>query len=296
MNNYINRILTATWFPDICKDQMDYKILAKNLHPDVNKDKDAILAFTHLNNLKTDFEKGYEFRDESGEYRSNYLVHKWSGDMDLLKLSKQNYDKVIYTARSNFDAQSFGHFMQYIPFNLDFEGNELTYRSEHKSIPLSKVIALLTETEKNKHTNWIFSRLIEFVTMLESLEITHTGLNPDSIFVIPETHGIKVTSFYHVCTDKVKTINGKYKNYYPPYMFDTKLAGSYIDISLIKKTAICALGDISGSGVRLRGDVNVNQNVLNYLMLSETDAFHSMRLWREILDKNFIKEFVHLTI
>lgn len=294
--NYINKILTATWYPDICRSQGDYKILAKNLHPDVNKDKNAILAFTHLNTLKTDFEKGYEFRDESGVFRSNYLVHKWEGDIDLLKQSKQNYDKLIYLAKSNFNAQSFSHFMQYIPSNLDFEGGELIYKSQYKCIPLSKVIGLLPEAEKNKHVNWIFSRLIEFVTMLESLEVTHAGLNPDSIFIIPETHGIKVTSFYHVCTDTVKTINGKYKNYYPPYVFDTKEAGSYIDINLAKKTAICALGDISGSGVRLRGDVNVNQNVLNFLMSPETDAFYSMRIWREILDKNFIKEFVYLTI
>lgn len=294
--NYINKILTATWYPDICRNQGDYKILAKNLHPDVNKDKDAILAFTHLNNLKTDFEKGYVFRDESGEFRSNYLVHRWGGDIDLLKKSKLNYDKIVYLAKTNLNMQSFDHFMQYIPSKLDFEGDELVYSSRNKCIPLSKVIGLLPEAEKNKHVNWIFSRLIEFVTMLESLEVTHAGLNPDSIFIIPETHGIKVTSFYHVCTDRVKTINGKYKNYYPPYMFDTKEAGSYIDINLAKKTAICALGDISGSGVRLRGDVNVNQNVLNFLMSPETDAFSSMRIWREILDKNFIKEFVHLTI
>ncbi|MDR2951072.1 MAG: hypothetical protein LBV71_17940 [Prevotella sp.] len=296
MNNYINRILSTNWYPDICKDHADYKILAKNLHPDVNKDKDAVLAFTHLNNLKTDFERGYEFRDESGIFRSNYLVHRWEGDVDLLKKSKVNYDKIIFLAKSNFNAQSFSHFMQYIPSNLDFEGNQLVYKSGYKCIPLNKAIGLLPENEKNKHVNWIFSRLIEFVSMLESLEVTHAGINPDSVFIIPEIHGIKVTSFYHICTDKVKTINGKYKNYYPPYMFDTKQAGSYIDISLAKKTAICALGDVSGSGVRLRSDANVNQNVLNYLMLSETDAFHSMRTWRETLDKNFIKEFVQLSI
>ncbi len=293
MNNYINRILSTNWYPDICKDQMDYKILAKNLHPDVNKDKDAVLAFTHLNNLKTDFERGYEFRDESGIFRSNYLVHKWEGDVDLLKKSKMNYDKIIFLAKSNNIELFFINGEKYVGH---FEDNQLVYKSGYKCIPLSKAIGLLPEKEKNKHVNWIFSRLIEFVSMLESLEVTHAGINPDSVFIIPEIHGIKVTSFYHVCTDKVKTINGKYKNYYPPYMFDTKQAGSYIDISLAKKTAICALGDISGSGVRLRSDVNVNQNVLNYLMLSETDAFHSMRTWREILDKNFIKEFVHLTI
>ncbi len=296
MNNYINRILSANWYPDICKTPDDYKVLAKHLHPDVNIDVDAVLAFTHLNNLKNDFNKGYEFQDESGVYRSNYLIHKWIGDKNLLKVSKSNYDKIIFTAKSNFDEKSLKHFMRYIPSNLDFEGEELVYHSNRKCIPLSKVIQLLPEIDKDKHANWIYSRMIEFVTMLEALEITHAGLNPDSVFVIPETHSIKVVSFYHVCMDKIKTINGKYKNYYPPQLFDTKEAGSYVDINLIKKTAICTLGDISGSGVRLRSDKNVNQNVLDYLLSPDNEAFLSMRKWREILDKNYIKEFVQLNI
>ena len=296
MNNYINRILSANWYPDICKTQDDYKVLAKHLHPDINTDVNAVLAFTHLNKLKSDFAKGYEFRDESGEYRSNYLEHKWIGDKKLLQTSKTNYDKIIFTAKSNFDEKSFEHFMKYMPSNLDFEEDELVYHSSRKCIPLSKVIQLLPEENKDKHVNWIYSRMIEFVTMLEALEITHAGLNPDSVFVIPETHAIKVVSFYHVCTGKIKTINGKYKNYYPPQLFDTKEAGTYIDISLIKKAAICALGDISGSGVRLRSDKHVNQNVLDYLLTPETEAFLSMRKWREILDKNYIKEFINLDI
>ena len=296
MNSYISRILAANWYPEICKTQDDYKVLAKHLHPDINTDADAILAFTHLNKLKNDFNKGYEFQDESGEYRSNYLEHTWTGDRKMLQTSKSNYDKIVYAAKSNFDTQSFEHFMRYIPSNLDFEGEELVYRSHRKTIPLSKVIQFLPEENKDKHVNWIYSRMIEFVTMLESLDITHAGLNPDSIFIVPEIHAIKVLGFYHVCTGKIKTINGKYKNYYPAQLFDTKEAGSYIDIHLIKKTAICALGDSSGSGVRLRSDKNVNPHVLNYLLTPETEAFLSMRKWREVLDKNYIKEFVHLNI
>ena len=61
MSNYINRILSATWYPDICKDQTDYKVLAKHLHSDLNKDKDAIMAFTHLNNFNNRFEIFFNF-------------------------------------------------------------------------------------------------------------------------------------------------------------------------------------------------------------------------------------------
>jgi hypothetical protein len=296
MDGYVNRILSAGWYPDICKSQEDYKILVKNLHPDVNNDANAIAAFAHLNDLKNSFIKGYEFYDESGRYSSNYLEHRWTGDFSLLRTSKSNYDKIVYLAKSNFNDKSFRHFMQYIPSNFEFEAEVLVYRSQKKCIPLSKAKQLLPVNGKEEHVNWIFSRIIEFVSMLESLGVTHAGINPDSIFIMPETHGIKVTSFYHVCTDKIKTINGKYKNYYPTQLFDTKDAGSYVDICLAKKTAICCLGDISGSGVRLRLDNKANQNVLDYLLTTDTDAFHSMRRWREVLDNNYIKRFVELEI
>ena len=296
MNSYIERILSAKWYPSICKNPTEYKIIAKYLHPDVNNDPDAGTAFAHLNNLKKEYENGYEFQDESGVYISNYQTHIWKGNATLLQQSKENYDFIIKKAKNTFDNRSYEHFMQYIPSNLNFDGDQLTYPSHYKCIPLSKVIKLLPENERNKHANWIYSRLIELVSMFESLGITHAGILPDSVFVIPEIHGIKVVSFYHVCEKKVTTINGKYKNYYPTQLFLSKEAGSYIDINLIKKTAISILGDISGAGTRLRANNNINTNVLDYLLLPETNAFHSLKKWRDILDANFIKEFVVLDI
>lgn len=297
MANYIDAVLEAQWYPDICKTADDYKVLAKHLHPDVSSDKRAIDTFTHLNRLKTDFERGYVFNDESGEYRSNYLHHKWNGDKNLLAASKANYDKLLQVAKRNFDAKSFGHFMQYMPSNLEFEGETLVYRSQRKCVPLNKIITRLADNNaRNKHINWIYSRMIEFVSMLETTGITHAGLNPDSIFVVPETHAIKVVTFYHAGAGTISTINGKYKNYYPAQLFNDKKGGAYVDISLIKKTAICGLGDVSGSGAKLRADANINRNVLAYLMTPEADAFQSMKTWRNILDTNFIKEFIHLNI
>ncbi|MDR2036942.1 MAG: hypothetical protein LBQ60_03370 [Bacteroidales bacterium] len=295
--DYIDIILDTQWYLDICREHEDYIFLAKKLHPDICADARSIQAFTHLNRLKRDFEKGYIFRDESGEYRSNYLYHRWNGDKSLLKASKANYDRLLQEAKDNFDAKSFGHFMNYLPSNLEFEGETLVYRSQHKCVPLSKVIIRIADDDaRNKHINWIYSRLIEFVSMLESMNITHAGLNPDSVFVIPEIHAIKVVTFYHTGMGSISTINGKYRNYYPAQLFTDKTGGAYVDISLIKKTAICGLGDVSGSGVKLRADASINQNVLAYLMTPESDAFQSMKTWRSILDTNFIKEFIHLNI
>lgn len=296
MKTIIDKILKTTWYPDICKTPEDYRVLAKHLHPDICANENAIEAFVHLTALKQAFNKGYVFEDEAGVYRSNYLEHCWEGDLKLLKKSKSNYDFMLGLARNHFDVSSFEHFMKYVPENLTFENNILIYKSKERCIPISQVIRLLPEKERNKHVNWMYSRMIEFVAMLGKLGLTHAGINPDSVFIIPETHTIKVTSFYHASIGNISSINGKYRNYYPAQLFTYKKGGSYVDIQLVKKTAICALGDSSGSGVKLKTDPFINLNVLVYLMTPESDALQSMQTWREILDTNFIKEFITLKI
>jgi len=296
MGTIVDKILASTWYPDICKTPEDYKILAKRLHPDVCTDKNAIAAFAHLTALKQTFEKGFVFQDEAGIYRTNYLMHRWEGDLNLLKKSKANYDFMLRLAHNHFDTSSFEHFMKYVPTNLTFEDDVLVYRSQNRCIPMSKVISLLKEEERNKHLNWMYSRMLEFIVMLEALGFTHAGINPDSVFIVPETHAIKVTSFYHATIGDISSINGKYKNYYPAQLFTDKKGGSYVDIQLVKKCAICGLGDSSGSGVNLKANPLINLNVLTYLMTPESVALQSMQTWRSILDTNFIKEFITLNI
>ncbi|MGM5630529.1 hypothetical protein O2K51_06455 [Apibacter raozihei] len=296
MKTYIKNILSSTWYPDICKSELEYKQLVKLFHPDLNKDLDSQKIVTHLNMLKNFYEKGEEYNDESGKFNTNYRLHRWKGDIQLLKKSKSNYDKLIHIAKTNFDKDSFLHFMNYFPSNLEFEGSELQYISQYKCIPLSTVIKKIEANEKVKHINWIYSRMIESLVLLESLGITHAGFNPDSVFVVPEIHGIKITSFYHMCAGELSTISAKYKLFYPAQVFKTKIAGSYIDLSLIKKTAIVGLGDMSGSGVKLRSDSLINPTVLDYFLYPEANAFNSMKKWRKILDSNFSKEFVELKI
>lgn len=296
MNTIVDKIIKAKWYPDICRTPDEYKLLARRLHPDVCNDLSAHIAFARLTALKNEYEKGFVFQDEAGSYRTNYLTHCWDGDLELLKRSKANYDFMLRLAQNQFDTDSFDHFMKYVPSNLTFKGDMLVYQSKHRCIPMSKVISLLPEEERNKHINWIYSRMIEFVVMLERIGFTHAGINPDSIFIIPETHAIKVATFYHATIGRIKSINGKYKNYYPPQLFTHKEGGSYVDIQLAKKSAICGLGDSSGSGVNLKANPLINLNVLAYLMTPESVALPSMQTWRNILNMNFIKEFITLNI
>ncbi len=82
----------------------------------------------------------------------------------------------------------------------------------------------------------------------------HCGLNPESIFIVPETHGIQICSFYHLTKigNRIGTISGKYSNWYPQDVFKTKIATPIIDLGCSMKIASYLLGDTSGIGIKHR--------------------------------------------
>lgn len=140
--------------------------------------------------------------------------------------------------------------------------------------------------------NWIYSRILEFAGWINQTGYVHAGFTPDSIYTVPETHGIQVISFYHMTKidDKLKTISGKYAPLYPASVFKNKNAYPGIDIDLAKKIAITLLGDKSGAGTRLRA--SHNSSLINYLQTLDSDPIESYYKYRKLLDANFKKEFV----
>lgn len=299
----LDEILNATYFSQICKSDDEYKQMAKLLHPDRCNDTRANDALVHLNNLRDEAERGLKFNDESGEYSTTGFIHTWYGDQSLLKASYDNYNTLVKSLKNVYqdDENSLKHFMQYIPHNYSFKDNKLSFTTDLRCVPLSKMITkLMNDPLKYKHCNWVFSRLIEFCSLLESIGYAHNGLSPNSVFVIPETHGITVTTFFHSQKfgEKLKTLNGINSKWYPDKIFKTKLSKQGIDVILSKKLTISNMGDPSGSGVILRANKEINNNVLSFMMKSDndTEAFGVMKEWRSILEKNFEKKFYQLNV
>lgn len=276
----ITQILSAGKLEDLVTRanwKEDYKKLMRQVHPDVCNLPDAALAAARLNILKEHFEKGTAFTDESGHFQTNGHQTTYTGNADLLRCSFHNYN-LLRSIGSD-------HLLKYLPQQMHWQGARLVANHTHRAVPLSQ------QNLPQEHVNWILSRLLEFVALLYQHGYTHGGLNPESVFVVPETHGIQVTSFYHLTpiNRKVATVNAHYKSWYPAFLFKEKRALPVIDIELSKKIAIYLLGDPSGHGIKLRK--THHPAFIDFVIAQSTDPVATYQQYRDLLSANFKKAF-----
>ena len=269
---------------DINHFKSEYESMLKLIHPDICKLKNATEATSKLNELRDKFKHGTKYIDDSGEFTSNGYEVNYSGDSEdskrLYETSCKNFNTLISIKDKTID-----HFRKYMPHEMAVTDGKLNVKFAYRAVPLSDL------TLPQEHVNWILSRMLEYSAWLSQMGYVHCGINPESIFIIPETHGIMVTSFYHLTKkgDKAKTISGKYQSWYPPSLFSAKKATSDIDLELSKKTAIYLLGDKSGAGIKLRK--THNEKFLDFVIKHEADAYKAFTDYREFLSKNFEKKF-----
>jgi hypothetical protein len=287
----IDTVIKANSYLDVFSNIEDWKndfnSFIQMIHPDKCHLQHAQYASAKLLEFRKALENGVDFNDDAGlvTYFPKCCIFK--GKEDLLKLSLKNYNKLI-----SFNNKKDLHFHKYLPNSLELKNKQLVTNFEERALPLSSIKKLPQE-----HVNWVLSRLLEISTWFDSHQIYHGGINLDSIFIVPKTHGIIVTSFYHLTEiDKiVKTISGKYKLFYPNVLFTTKKASSFIDIELSKRVAAYLLGDVSGNGAGLRKICN--EDFINFLLKYDVrSSFDIFKDYRELLKRNFETKFYHLNI
>ena len=267
-----------------------YRDYCKLIHPDYHPDSLAADAMAKMNYFKDVLENGTKYVDETGEFRVfekkiEYVVT--DANRKIISKSVSNYNLLM----SKHDKAS-ESFHRYLPESMVLETDRLTINLKDRSVPLTG-----QKLEQN-HVNWLFSRMFEFVLWLRQINYSHMGLNPTTVFVVPETHGIVVISFYHmnVLYKKADTISDKYKLWYPTTLFTQKVATPDIDLELCKKIALYLLGDRSAAGTKLKKDKNVNQDVLTFLLTKHENHVDEFKQYREILSKNFEKKFYVLSL
>jgi len=289
VNSLIATVLNAksiTELVGVDEFKTNYKTLVKKIHPDRCKHAKSNEAIQHLQTLKDAFEKGVAYEDDSGKFLLKEKVAIYSGDSTLLKKSLKNYQKL-----KSFKDKDSVKFHRYLPKDMKFENNELIVEFEDRVVPLSGL------TLELKHANWVLSRLLEINAWFGQIGMVHCGINPDTIFIVPETHGIIVTSFYHLTRDegRLSTVSAKYKNWYTPSVFDKKVASSVIDSELAKKTVICLLGDRSGSGIKFKKTHSLE--IIEFLTKQSHEyPLEVYKEWRKVLTKNFKPKFWPLHI
>ncbi len=261
-----------------------YRTAVKLLHPDVCALPQAATALIRLNELKAIFEHGKLYKDDAGEMRAKEKSVSFTGLPSLLKMSHANYRKL-----KNLNSEAASQFHRYLPKSLEL-GGDLIANFSHRAVPLSGL------TLPQKHVNWILSRMLEVCSWMAQEGYVHCGINPESVFVVPETHGVILGSFYHMSLEdgRLRTISAKYKNWYAPEIFKEKRAITTIDIELCKRTAAYLLGDKSGVGVKLRK--THNRDFIDFLLNSHTDTFECYRDYRNLLKRNFDNKFHPLSL
>lgn len=285
----IDKIKAASKIEDILnvlnfKDE--YLNIVKEIHPDICKDKDATFAIQKLNELKNKFDNGIVLSDETGTFKTNGYWADFKSDEPCLDWSFDNYKRF-----KTLKDKSSLVFSKYIPSDsLILPDKTHRFIFDKRAVPLSGI------TLPQEHVNWILNRFLEYCSYLTEQTFVHCGLTPESVFIVPETHAIQVCSFYHLTriASKVKTISGKYKNWYPAQLFTEKLACPLIDIEMAKKIAIYLLGDTSGSGIKLRK--THNPKFIDFVVKQHTSAHEAWTEYRELLKNNFEKKFHSLNI
>ncbi len=264
----------------------EFNNIVKEIHPDICRSSGAADAMSKMNIWKDLFENGKTYKDDVCTFKTNGYWADFKSDSDNLKWSVENFN--LFKELKGNDNE---HFQKYIPASCDkLPDGTFRFHFEKRAIPLSGL------NLPQEHVNWILNRLLEYSAYLAQTGFSHCGINPESVFIVPETHGIQVCSFYHLTRigNKIGTISGKYTNWYPQEIFNTKIATQEIDIEASKKIAAYLLGDTSGSGIKLRK--THNEDFINFIISSSGNAYQTLSLYRDLLKKNFKKEFHSLTI
>lgn len=274
-------------FEDLSDWKKDYRTYSK-IHPDICHEPDASKAFIKLNEFKSELERGKTHNDDAGTVTYSLYTVEIIGDAELLKTSFDNYNRLMALT-----DESSKHFKKYIPTSgRMISDNELEFKIDYRAMPLSSI-----GVQPHLHANWITSRMLEFSSWINQVGYCHAGINPDSIYIIPENHGMMCISFYHMVAleTKLNTVSGKYSNLYPHKIFDHKKATSNIDIELAKRTGLYVLGDISGTGNKLRK--THNEEIIDFLQKTDYDALETYNTYRTILRKHYdTKQFNKLII
>lgn len=267
-----------------------YKLYSRLIHPDTCRQSNANDAMAKMNYFKNILENGIQYRDETGDfkvYEKKISYNITDENRSLLTTSYNNY-KILM---SKTDKSSLG-FHRYLPESMELTSDKLSVNFKNRSVPLTG------QKLSQIHVNWIFSRMFEISLWFKKIGYSHMGMNPTTVFVVPETHGIIITSFYHmtVLDKKANTISARYKMWYPTKLFTNKIATGDIDLELSKKIAIYLLGDKSAAGTKLKRDTNVNQEILTFLLTKHENDVEEYSTYREILRKNFEKKFYQLNL
>ncbi|RSK37489.1 protein kinase family protein [Hymenobacter metallilatus] len=263
--------------------RQQYLAYLKLLHPDVCALPGAADAVARLNGYADQLKALDVLDDDAGTLRRlDERTFRLEGEADQLRQSYRNYQQLMA-----FSDAAARNFQRYLPASLEWEGAALRLSGPDYLLPLTGL------TLAPEHVGWVLSRVLELTAWLHQVGLCHAGLNPEALALVPDTHGIVCLSFYHLTplNGPLRTVSGRYLNWYPPSVFAQKQATAYVDVSLAQRVALYLLGDPSGHGVKLKKTVDAR--LIDFLLTPHQNAYHTLRDYRQLLGHLFGKRQFH---
>jgi len=240
---------------------------AANTHPYT----DQILK-SNKNPLLVSLNKTPILKDDAGEMQTCYWGAHFNGNRYLLQHSLASYRKL-----KQLNTPTAIHFHRFLPENVTLNG-------QMEAKWLNRSFSLSGRQLTQKQLKWVLLRLFEFAAWMAKEGYVHAGLTPESIWIVPKTHGIVIGSFYHL-TKKgmpLKTMSKKYQNWYPSDVLEHKMASSQIDIEMIKNMAIYLLGAKDHFGVN-KGMQPFEPAWTDFIMTFHHNAYQCLKDYRKLI-------------
>lgn len=262
---FLNSIDIGNW-------KKTFNELISVVHPDVCKLNGADLASRKLIEINNLINKGYYTSDDSGSINYKYNSIIFLGDKKLVKKSFDNLTLVFEKKISEITKT-------FLPDPNLISKDLLEMKFTKRHIPLSSLVNI-----PQAQLNWIIRRMFEIASFLYKKDLIHCGFNPDSVWLEPKNHRIALISFYHMMPNgkKMKTISKKYQSFYPV----TKIASPEVDVKLIKRTALWALGSKNGLGYT----INTLPEIKEFLTSYDSDPWEAHQKFTKIISNHFDME------
>ena len=306
-----------------------YKQLAKEWHPDSNKNPKAVDVFQKITEL---YNKALELLEQGTWEKTNYvLISKNNGKKIAL-----NYDTVFdfelgtcYVTKTKIvyilDSDKKKYFdnalvriksLKYADRKMEdtlkrcmpkiyqtFQTNSGKYvivlDKTEDVYPLKSVFECFGNKIPDRHVAWIISRLCNLTCFLKYNGIVHNGININNVFVSPQYHSILLLGGWWYTTKEKEKMIGTTKDIFSIMSVVTKgdKKSSYLtDLESVKLLGRQLLGEPNCRKLVL--DSAIPKAFINFLISgSGDDAFKEYDKWdKALIDSYGERKFVKMEV
>lgn len=163
---------------------------------------------------------------------------KNTGNNDLIDTYTQNLSKIKKEVDPKYNA-FYPTYLESFQFSIDGKvRNIIAHARPEGFYSLTEVMEDYPKGIHGRDIAWIFKRILIGLGNAHEVGLVHGAINPDSILIHPELHGLIIQNWQYAVEDggTLSALPASHKNLYPSYVFDKKPARKELDFYLAAKT------------------------------------------------------------